>query len=345
MKFLTADLPGCGGHFKETPDDFEVEEIPAYVPCGEGEHVYVYVEKRGVATPDAAKRISRHLGLPEGAVSWAGLKDKQALTRQWMSMQAKPGRETELATFIDPEVKLLQVTRHRNKLKGGHLNGNRFRIRLAKVKDVDVAQAVLAVLKARGVPNFFGAQRFGVAGTNAARGKSILLKAAAGGRRGRPDFERKMLLSAYQSELFNRVLTRRMEDGAFSKVRKGDVLKKHDSGGEFVCADPTVDQPRMDAFEVSPTGPMYGPSMRPSEDEVGADEAKVLVEEGLTIASFAAGGGETEGTRRLLRIALPDVALAPAGEDLWLSFTLPAGAYATVVLGELLKPASATAKS
>lgn len=341
MKFLTADLPGCGGHFKETPDDFEVEEIPAYLPCGEGEHVYLYVEKRGVATPDAAKRISRHLGLPEGAVSWAGLKDKQALTRQWMSLQAKPGRETELSTFIDPEVKLLQVTRHRNKLKGGHLNGNRFKIRLAKVKDLGAAKAVLAVLKERGVPNFFGAQRFGAAGTNAARGKAILLKAAAGGRRGRPDFERKMLLSAYQSDLFNRVLTRRLDEGLFSKVCKGDVLKKHESGGEFVCADPVVDQPRMDAFEVSPTGPMYGPSMRPAEDDVGADEAQVLTEEGLTIASFAAGGGETEGTRRLLRIGLPDVTLEPAGEDLWLSFTLPSGSYATVVLGELLKPTPA----
>ncbi|MBS1151859.1 MAG: tRNA pseudouridine(13) synthase [Myxococcaceae bacterium] len=338
MRFLTADLPGCGGHFKEAPEDFEVEEIPAYLPCGEGEHVYLWVEKRGVATPDAAKRISRHLGLPEGAVSWAGLKDKQALTRQWMSVQAKPGRETELSTFLDPEVKLLQVSRHRNKLKGGHLDGNRFKIRIAKVKDVAAAQATLAVLKARGVPNFFGAQRFGAAGTNAARGKAILLKAAAGGRRGRPDFERKMLLSAYQSELFNRVLDRRLDAGLFSKARQGDVLKKHESGGEFVCADPAVDQPRMDAFEVSPTGPMYGPSMRPAQDEVGADEAKVLAEEGLTIESFAAGGGETDGARRLLRIPLPDVSLEPAGEDAWLSFALPSGAYATVVLGELLKP-------
>jgi tRNA pseudouridine13 synthase len=334
---LTADLPGCGGHFKESPDDFEVEEIPAYLPSGEGEHVYLYVEKRGVATPDAAKRVSRHLGLPEGAVSWAGLKDKQALTRQWMSVAARPGAETELSTFVDPEVKLLQVTRHRNKLKGGHLHGNRFKIRLAGVKDVGAAKAVLSVLKERGLPNYFGAQRFGASGTNAARGKAILLKAAAGGRRGRPDFERKMLLSAYQSELFNRVLSRRLEAGLFSKVRQGDVLKKHESGGEFVCAEPLVDQPRMDAFEVSPTGPMYGPSMRPAEGEVQADELKVLTEEGLTIESFAAGGGETDGTRRFLRVGLPDVALEERGTDLWLAFSLPAGCYATVVLAELLK--------
>ena len=335
--FLTAALPGCGGHFKEAPEDFEVEEVPAYLPSGEGEHVYLYVEKRGVATPDAAKRISRHLGLPEGAVSWAGLKDKQALTRQWMSLQAKPGRETELATFLDPEVKLLQVTRHRNKLKGGHLNGNRFKIRLKNVKDVGAAKAVLAVLKERGVPNYFGAQRFGAAGTNAARGKAILQKAAAGGRRGRPDFERKMLLSAYQSELFNKVLTRRLAAGLFSTVRKGDVLKKHETGGEFVCADVAVDQPRLDSFEVSPTGPMYGPSMRAAEDEAGAEEAAVLAEDGVTLETFEAGGGQTEGTRRLLRILLPDVGLEPAEDGLWLSFSLPAGSYATVVLGELLK--------
>ncbi len=337
MRFLTADLPGCGGHFKETPEDFEVDELPAYLPCGEGEHVYLHVEKRGVATPDAAKRISRHLGLPEGAVSWAGLKDKQALTRQWMSVQAKPGREAELASFVDPEVRLLQVSRHRNKLKGGHLNGNRFKIRIAKVKDLAAAQATLAMLKARGVPNFFGPQRFGAAGTNAARGKSILLKAAAGGRRGRPDFERKLLLSAYQSELFNRVLDQRMDAGQFSTALFGDVLKKHESGGEFLCADAAVDQPRMDAFEVSATGPMFGPSMRAAEGDVGADEAAVLKDEGLTIESFEAGGGQTEGARRLLRIPIPDATLEAAGDDAWLAFTLPSGSYATVVLGELLK--------
>ncbi len=338
LPFLTADIPGCGGHFKETPDDFEVEEVPAYLPCGEGEHVYLWVEKRGVATPDAAKRIGRHLGVPEGAVSWAGLKDKQALTRQWMSVQAKPGREAELQSFTDPEVRLLTVTRHRNKLKGGHLSGNKFRIRLAGVKDAGAARASIEVLEKRGVPNFFGAQRFGAAGTNAARGKAILLKAADVGRRGRPDFERKMLLSAYQSLLFNRVLTQRLAAGQFSTARLGDVLKKHETGGEFVCADPAVDQPRMDAFELSPTGPMFGPEMRPAEADVGADEAAVLVEEGVTVTTFAAGGGETDGARRMLRVPLPDVMLdtsSPA--DLWLSFTLPSGSYATVVLGELIK--------
>ena len=175
-------------------------------------------------------------------------------------------------------MRLLQVTRHRNKLKGGHLDGNRFRIRLAGVKDAGAARATIDVLKQRGVPNYFGAQRFGAAGTNAARGKAILLAAAAGGRRGRPDFERKMLLSAYQSELFNRLLTRRLDAGLFSTARVGDVLKKHASGGEFVCADAAVDQPRMDAFEVSATGPMFGPSMRAAEGDPGAEEAEVLVE-------------------------------------------------------------------
>ena len=116
------------------------------------------------------------------------------------------------------------------------------------------------------------------------------------------------------------------------------MLKKHETGGEFVCADVAIDQPRMDAFEVSPTGPMYGPSMRVAEDDEGAAEAKVLEEEGLTIASFAGGGGETDGARRFFRIGLPDVELEERGSDLWLAFTLPSGSYATVVLAELLKP-------
>lgn len=336
--YISADIPGCGGHYKETPSDFEVEEIPAYAPCGEGEHVYLWVEKRGVTTDDAARRIGRHLGLPEGTVSWAGKKDKQALTRQWLSVQAKPGREDELRTFVDPDVRLLTVTRHRNKLKVGHLRGNKFRIRLAGVKDVGAARAAIEVLEKRGVPNYFGAQRFGASGTNSPRGKAILLKAAETGRRGRPDKERQFLLSAYQSELFNRVLTRRLDQGLFSSARVGDVLKKHETGGEFVCAEPAVDQPRMDAFEVSATGPMFGPEMRVAEGGPGDDEAAVLKEEGLTPDAFKAGGGDTDGARRMLRIPLPDVMLdASVPGDLWLAFSLPSGSYATVVLGELLK--------
>jgi tRNA pseudouridine13 synthase len=225
--------------------------------------------------------------------------------------------------------------RHRNKLKSGHLDGNRFRIKLSGLKDAGAARVVLERLGQQGLPNYFGAQRFGASGTNAARGKAILLK---GGKARRHDFERKLLLSAYQSELFNRVLARRLEGGLLGTAREGDVLKKHETGGEFVCVEPAVDQPRVALFEVSPTGPIFGPEMRAAEGEVGRDEARVLEEEGLAPGAFAGGGDETRGTRRFLRIPLGPVSFEATGGEAWLGFSLPAGSYATVLLAELLKP-------
>lgn len=329
---LCADLPACGGEFKATPDDFEVEELPAYEPSGEGEHLFLWVEKRGRSTPEAAKALARHCGLQERDVSWAGLKDRQAVTRQYLCAPAR-FVEGKLADFAYPGVTVLRAARHQNKLKSGHLYGNRFSLVLRGVRDGAAATACLARLVARGVPNFFGEQRFGLGGDNAARGKAILL---AGGRH-RDRFERKLFLSAYQSDLFNRVLGRRLEAGTFTTALAGDVLKKQLTGGEFLCEAPAVDQPRVEAFEVSPTGPLFGPEMRRPAGEVDALEEAVLREEGIERALFERGGDETRGGRRHLRIRLGLEAHAVEGEVLRLRFTLPAGSYATVVLRELLE--------
>jgi tRNA pseudouridine13 synthase len=332
LPFLARDVPACGGVFKASPEDFEVEELPAYLPGGEGEHLFLWVEKRGRSTQDVAKSLARALGLTERDVSWAGLKDRQAVTRQFLSVPAKQA-EALVPTLALPGVTVLSAKRHKNKLKAGHLHGNRFRLVLRGVTDVGAARAALDVLMAKGVPNFFGEQRFGVVGDNAAKGKAILL---AGGRH-RDRFERKLFLSAYQSELFNRVLAKRLEGGTFGTALKGDVLKKHATGGEFVCEAPEVDQPRVDAFEVSPTGPLFGPEMRAPQGDAAALEAQVLADDGVTADLFAAGGGETQGARRLLRIPL-SAQLEDAGDGVVrLDFTLPAGSYATVVLRELLK--------
>ncbi len=315
------------GTFKQSPEDFEVEELPAYAPSGEGEHLFLWVEKRGVSTPDAAKRLTRQLGLPEREISWAGLKDKQAVTRQFFSVTSRV--EGMVASFEDPDVRVLSAKRHKNKLKTGHLDGNRFKLRVVSITDVAAFRAAFDRLVASGLPNFFGEQRFGT--DNAARGKNLLLKGGRGGNR----FERKLLLSSYQSLLFNRALERRIAAGTLSKALAGDVLKKHETGGEFVCADPAIDQPRVDAFEVSATGPIFGPKMRRAEGQVGADEQKLLDEESIGIETFDAGGGETLGTRRFLRVRLGEPALELDGDVARLSFTLPSGSYATVVLAEL----------
>jgi tRNA pseudouridine13 synthase len=334
LPYVTASVPGCGGAFKASPDDFVVEELPAYelqAEVGSDEHLFVWVEKRGHSTQDVAKAIARHCGVQERDVSWAGLKDRNAVTRQYLCVPAKKC-EGPLATFAMEGVSILRMGRHRNKLKTGHLHGNRFELVVRGVKDLSAAEASLTLLQTTGLPNFYGEQRFGVANRNAERGKALL---KAGGRH-RDRFERKLLLSAYQSELFNRVLTTRLERGLFAKVLMGDVLKKHETGGEFVSEDPLVDQPRMDAFELSATGPMFGPEMTTPTAEAWALEESVLTADGVTLETFVAGGDETRGTRRLTRIPFA-ATWAAEGDALTLAFSLPAGSYATVVLRELLK--------
>jgi tRNA pseudouridine13 synthase len=277
-----------------------------------------------------ARLLARHFACPDRELSWAGLKDAFAETTQWLSLPWRMAKNVE--TFSHEQVRVLEHKRHGNKLKNGHLEGNRFRLKLRAVKDVGAAQASFERLSREGLPNAFGQQRFGAKSDNAERGKQVLLGTLRVAK-----FERKLLLSAYQSSLFNRLLDERLRAGTFARALTGDVLKKHETGGEFVCADASVDQPRVDAFEVSATGPMFGPSMRTAEGAVGEAEAQVLREEDLTLETFAAGRGETEGARRFYRVPLREPSLEQSAEDLWLSFTLPSGSYATGVLAELLK--------
>jgi tRNA pseudouridine13 synthase len=333
LPYLTAGVPGCGGVLKERPEDFVVEEVPAYPPSGEGEHLFLWVEKKGRSTPEVAKALAVHFGVPEREVSYAGLKDRQAITRQLFSLPAK--YEAAAASFSDAEVKLLWWKRHKNKLKSGHLRGNRFELRLRRVRDAGAAQESLRQLVAQGMPNAFGEQRFGRSGDNAARGKTLIQGSKLPSK---PDrFQRRLYLSAYQSQLFNAALTERLRNGTFARALLGDVLKKHETGGEFVCTDPAVDQPRVEAFEVSPAGPIFGPHMTASAGEVAQAEARLLSVERIAASDWERGRGETEGARRLYRVRLEAPEVEVDGGDLLLRFTLPRGSYATVAVRELLK--------
>jgi len=235
---------------------------------------------------------------------------------------------------------VLEARRHGNKLRTGHLKGNRFRLRLRDVRDVDAARESFGQLVARGLPNYFGEQRFGRAGDNAELGRKLLLGERLARR---PDrFQRKLYLSAFQSRLFNAALVQRLQAGTFASALQGDVLRKEDTGGLFVCEDPAVDGPRVTAFEVSPAGPLFGPKMPRAAHGVAQAEDALLAAEGVTLADLKErGGGETEGGRRAYRVRLgsPELSVeaGAAGTDLWLGFELPRGSYATEVLHELLK--------
>jgi tRNA pseudouridine13 synthase len=323
-------LPGCRGRIREQPQDFRVEEIPAYQPCGEGEHLFLWIEKSGIDTPELARVLAKQLNLRERDVSYAGMKDRQALTWQFYCVPARV--EPQVAKLALPGAKVHRSVRHRNKLRTGHLRANRFQIRIRAVQKAQAAEAVLESLRRTGIPNYFGPQRFGAKGQNAGAGKNVLLGKGSGFSR----FERKLYLSAYQSLLFNRLLAARIEEGMFGQAMLGDVMQKLDSGGMFVCEDPQREQGRVDCFEISPTGPLFGPKMPQPGAQVAERERSVLDAEGLTLASFSQGKGEAEGGRRAYRLPL-DAALREEDEDLWVSFELPKGSYATVVLRELME--------
>lgn len=174
MKFVTADLPGIGGSYKETPADFEVEEIPLYPCCGSGEHLYLWIEKSGISTTELINRLTHGLRLTENDIGYAGLKDSRALTRQWLSIPAP--KQLQLDNLQLHNARILDMQRHTNKLRLGHLAGNRFSIRVRHLGSAaaPLAETILEQLHQCGVPNRFGEQRYGILGNSAILGQLLL---------------------------------------------------------------------------------------------------------------------------------------------------------------------------
>jgi tRNA pseudouridine13 synthase len=178
-QYLTATLPGIGGRLKVQPDDFVVEELPLYDPCGHGEHTYVRIEKRGLSTFAAVRALAQELHVPTRDIGFAGIKDAQAVARQTLSLMHVDPEEVE-KLFI-PDLEILWVTRHRNKLRTGHLRGNRFTIRVRDVHQTTLYQArqILDLLAQRGIPNHYGLQRFGQRANSHLLGRALLFEDTA----------------------------------------------------------------------------------------------------------------------------------------------------------------------
>jgi tRNA pseudouridine13 synthase len=320
--------------FASSPETFLVEEIPAYVPAGEGPHTYLWIEKQGLTTVEAIKRLARALNVPDRDVGYAGMKDRHATTRQWVSV---PSVDPAVALALEVAgCRVLEARRHGNKLRTGHLRGNRFEVVLTEVGEEGalIGERLLA-LGRDGLPNTYGAQRFGAAGDNVRAGLELL----RGQRRERDFRRRKLLLSAVQSEVFNRALARRAASGGLLTVRAGDVLQKTGSGGLFVTEDPAQDQARVDAGEVVPTGPMPGSrEVEPPEGSAAWTlESEALADVGVTRAELAAAGRDLPGARRpvMVKVTLGEPPVEAESDRLRLRFALPAGSYATVVLTAL----------
>jgi len=399
LPYLTADLPGAGGAIKRFNEDFVVEEVPRYPAAGEGTHVYFTIEKRGLTTPAAIGLIARRLGVKSRDIGYAGLKDAHGVTRQTLSVEhVDPARIKSLDL---EQIEILSVTRHTNKIKLGHLAGNRFVVRLRDcvANALDRVEAVMSVLVRRGVPNYFGSQRFGTRGDNALVGLAVVREdygEALSLMLGRPqaferegiqearrlfdagDFrgaaaawpgrfadmaklcrvmddsggdaqrgwravqhhQRKFYYSALQSLLFNRVVARRVQQ--IDRLIDGDIAWIHRNGACFHVEASEVEQLRCASFEISPSGPLFGRTMKAPTGAAAAAERVVLEEAGLDSSQLAALDKERlEGARRPLRVPLGDPSVEAGsderGEFIQLMFGLPPGSYATVVTREVTK--------
>jgi len=334
LPYLTAELAGCGGVLKAEIGDFEVEEIPAYEPSGTGEHLFVWLEKRGLDARGLTRHLAAALEVREHDIGVAGLKDARAVTRQYVSVPATC--EPRLARIDSAAVRVLRAARHGNKLKTGHLRGNRFRLLLRDVgaEALPHAQAVVERLRQRGVPNYFGLQRFGRDGETLRLGLAQL----SGERQRRlGHFLLRLALSSVQSALFNVQLAERVSAGTLGRVLPGEVMQVVASGGPFVADDPDREQARLDAHEIVPAGPMFGPKMRSPKGEALTCEQALLTRFGLAPEAFAHFGKLLRGTRRALTIWPAELSVAAVGAHLEVRLALPKGSYATVAMRELMK--------
>ncbi len=339
--FLTSHFPGIGGQIRTVPEDFQVEEQPLYLPCGEGEHLYITITKRGLSTPDLVRRLSSSLGIKAQAIGVAGLKDARAVTTQMLSLQGISQEKVEQLKVDDTLLSLNILGRHRNRLRTGHHSGNRFRLVIRHVAShaPDTVPAVLHQLHTRGIPNYFGPQRQGKAGDNYKTGAALLHDARRREKMNRN--QRIWYLNSYQSFLFNRILARRIDQ--IDKVLVGDWAMKSDNGACFQVDDVGKEQPRADRFEISPTGILFGSRVSWADGEPGTIEEAVIAEAGATKEALIAAAKACgfRGERRALRVPLVDLEWSLDGDVLTVSFTLPPGAYATSVLRELMKASPA----
>jgi len=402
LPYLTDNIDGIGGTIKTIPADFVVEEIPLYEFSDSGTHVYAFVQKKNMSTQDMIELVAKGLNVRKFDIGYAGRKDSRAITRQWISIEHID--PDALKQFESKNLKILETTRHANKLKIGHLKGNRFTIRLRNINGpvqsaAATAEKILDILSDRGVPNYFGPQRFGYRGDSHLLGQAIVKNDPKGffdTLLGRPELDpqdefikarilyekgqyeaalyewnsafgdnRKMLkilihkkgdlqkafrqydrrtanlmVSAWQSDLFNRVLTKRID--GIDKLLDGDVAYKHDNGACFRVENAAAEQPRCTAFDISPTGPLLGDRMTRTSGPAGDIENPLL--DGLDLNEndfkrLKKQGGV--GGRRALRFR-PEHTKIAAGTDehgdyLELHFELPSGCYATVLLREITK--------
>jgi tRNA pseudouridine13 synthase len=317
---------------RTSPEDFRVEERMPFVLTGAGEHLWLKVRKRGFNTEQVAKQLARVAGVTRRDVAYAGMKDRHAVTVQWFSLHLLGQEVPDWKTALPPDMEVLETQRHARKLKIGALAGNHFEIVLRDcVGDRDGLIRRVDEIRVRGVPNYFGEQRFGRGGDNIIQARAMF----AGTR---PVCDRKLqgiYLSAARSLLFNEVLARRVMDGTWDRLLDGEAVILNGRRSFFPAdpADPELVR-RLAEGDIHPSGPLWGRGESPALCLARALELAVVNEHDDLRQGLEQAGLEHE--RRALRVIPSDLEAEGLDAATWrLRFSLPAGCYATVVLRQL----------
>ncbi|XQU08026.1 tRNA pseudouridine(13) synthase TruD [Halomonas sp. LY9] len=320
------------GQYRAQPEDFIVDEQLDFTPEAHGEHLWLRLEKRNQTTLDVVRQLSRLCGVTPRDIGYSGMKDRVAVTRQWLSVHL-PGRDapTDLsASLAALGVNVLDQARHPRKLKRGVHRTNHFTLRLSgdAVQSSDFMPRWEA-LCAQGVPNYFGHQRFGAGARNLQRAEVVLAK----GWRKRDD-RQGMMLSTARSFLFNELLSARLQDGNWCQPVPGDTLML--DGTQSVFGIASVEESMVEraaVLDVHPTGMLWGVGDRAS-GQAGAYEAQLAAQHPALCEGLEKSG--VKRGQRALRARLIEPQATVEKDAVLLSFALPRGSFATAVIGELI---------
>ena len=334
QQLLGASLysPLASAVLKDEPSDFQVYEVLDIPFTGQGEHVWLLIEKQQLNTEQVAKQLAMFAKVSIRQVSYAGLKDKQAITRQWFSVQMPGKAVPDFSALNNPQLQVIEQVLHQRKLQRGSHKANQFVLTLKQIEALDQAQLTerLALISQQGVPNYFGLQRFGHDGFNVNFARQFAEQKTYPDKRP----VRSRCLSAARSYLFNQVLAARVKDQNWNQLLAGDLLSFTDSASYFPLSEMQADDSRFAELDTHPTGALWGAGALPSSEQAASYEQAVIDQESELAHWLAEAGLKQE--RRILRLPVSGLTCTPLIDgQVTLSFSLPVGCYATVVLREI----------
>ncbi|WP_034474890.1 tRNA pseudouridine(13) synthase TruD [Aestuariibacter salexigens] len=336
--------PNTNALFKQQEADFRVTEQLGYKPCGSGEHIYLWTRKQGLNTAYVAEQLAKYAGLPLRAVTYAGRKDKYALTEQFFGVHLPGKKDIDWHNMSLPGFSILEATRHDKKLRTGNLKGNRFDITLRQVQQSDELNQRLQSISEHGVPNYFGEQRFGVIRQSesgmgeqvaAIGGNLALAQKMLSGETIRNRNKRSMAISALRSWLFNQYVSARLSAGKWQQILPGDAMQLVGSNSFFIAAEnDDALKERLISQDIQITAPIWGSGDLPTTALAKQYEQAIADEYHDVCECLAALGLKQE--RRAISLYPQDMDWQFENDTLRLQFSLPAGAFATSVLREIV---------